>query len=179
MSLYWSSRSLHLKDSPNQISHKSTQGRPYQIVLNLRKVQPNPQILCSSVYQNNLSQHYQGTNTHDWGYEGGHTYKDKTKSNPLKYSSFLLVGIFFGEITFWGKSFVGENFSQRKFCHLLVRYDTINNHTPVFHLNNLGKLNQYSLKYLGASEDTNGNRNVTRLKEHSLRDFCAFGTNKL
>ena len=59
LSHYWSSWSLHLKQSPQQISHKSTKV-DYQIVSNLKKVWSNPQILCSSAYENNLSQNYQG-----------------------------------------------------------------------------------------------------------------------
>ena len=53
VNLYRSSWSLHLKQSPNQISHKPI-SRPYQIVSNLKK------ILCSSAYQNNVFQNNQG-----------------------------------------------------------------------------------------------------------------------
>ena len=54
-SLYWLSQSLHLKQSPNQISHKSTKVDPIRSSHTWKKVWPNPQILCSSACQNNPS----------------------------------------------------------------------------------------------------------------------------
>ena len=47
------SKLLSLTVSPPNLT-QINQGRPYQIVSNLRKVWPNPQIICSSAYQDHL-----------------------------------------------------------------------------------------------------------------------------
>ena len=87
VSLYWLFQSLKLLSEwdlqPNLTQIK--QGRTYQIVLNVKKVWPNPQILCSSAYPNKLSHksftsQLMPTN----GVIGGAvTSKEKTKSNFL------------------------------------------------------------------------------------------------
>ena len=75
VSVYWPSQSLHLKQSFSRISCKiilvdsikvlrqnlmeNNLGRLYEIVLNLKRDQPNSQTSCSWAYQSQLFKNYQ------------------------------------------------------------------------------------------------------------------------
>ena len=72
VSLYWSSRSLHLKELPNQISHKSTKVDPSR---SSRTWKNSDQISKSCALQytkTNFPKTTRWTNAHDLGYKWGH-----------------------------------------------------------------------------------------------------------
>ena len=81
VSHYWSSRTLHLKEPPNQISHKSSKVGP---IRSSRTWKKSYQIPCSSAYQNIFFPRIHGQLMPMTGVINGVlTPKDKTKSNPF------------------------------------------------------------------------------------------------
>ena len=83
VSLYWSFWILHLKQSPNQISHKSTKVTSVKLCLTWKKSDQIPQSYALQHIKAIFPKTTKSIIAHDYGYKWGRQTKDKTKSKPL------------------------------------------------------------------------------------------------
>ena len=83
VSLYWSFWILHLKQSPNQISCKSTKVSSVKLHLTWKKSDQIPQSYALQHIKTIFPKTTKSTMTHDCSYKWGCHTKDKTKSKPL------------------------------------------------------------------------------------------------
>ena len=68
VSLYWSSRSLHLKQSPNQIWHKSTKVDPIRLSQTCKKSNQIPKSYAFQHIKTIFPNTTMTTHVHDWGH---------------------------------------------------------------------------------------------------------------
>ena len=71
VSLYWSSRSLHFKQSPNQISHISTKVDPIRSSRTCKKSDQIPKSYALQHIKTIFPNTTRATHFHDWGYKWG------------------------------------------------------------------------------------------------------------
>ena len=90
VSLYWSSWSLHPKEPPNRISHKSTKTDP---IRSSETWKMSYQISKSYALQHIkifFTKNARSMNAHDWGYK----WSRHTQGNPLNNDPILTLHIF-------------------------------------------------------------------------------------
>ena len=72
VSLYWTSRSLHPKEPPNQISHKSTKVDPIRSSWTWKKSNQISKSYAVQDIKTFFPKNTRSTNDHDWSYKWGH-----------------------------------------------------------------------------------------------------------
>ena len=71
VSLYWTSRSLHPKEPPNWISHKSTKVHPIRLSRAWKKSDQMSKSYALQHIKTFFPKNARSTNVHDWGYKWG------------------------------------------------------------------------------------------------------------
>ena len=126
VSLYWSSRSLHLKQSPNQISNKSTKVDPIRSSQTCRKSNQIPRSYVFQHIKTIFPNTTGATHAHDWGYKWGHHTQKEDKVKPPCYL-FKALYLLFNLTSLWLLSvvIVKQNFKSILFIVMTFGYQML------------------------------------------------------